>query len=437
MLEGMRALTLLLAGILPLAAAEDDPTEVLLRLRDQLQAHAERIPNHTCVETVQRDRFEAAASPAPKSCDDVLARRRQSNYPETLRHATTDRLRLDVALSESHEIYSWAGAARFEEGDIDQLIPDGAIGTGLFATMLMSIFRGRTPKFLYAGETTLDHRLVMEFSFTVPREESHYQVKAGTEWIITGYTGTFWVDPSSGELVRLAFHTDELPPATNTCQTDTTLDYAMVQLGKGDYLLPKRTQQRFIGREGSESENLISFAACREYRGESTLTFGDRRVEIADAAGGAAAANRLPAGLRLTVDLTSTVHGDRAAAGDVVEGRLAKDVVDKAGNVVAPQGAVVQGRLMRVEVRHGRSADTMVALRWEAMERNGVRMPLSLGPQRKTVDLKIGDPGRLGKRGVEIELPLAADSQYGVYHFPGEHAVVESGFRTEWTTTGR
>ena len=40
---------------------------------------------------------------------------------------------LDVALSETSEIYSWAGAPRFEEGDIDELIPDGAIGTGPFA----------------------------------------------------------------------------------------------------------------------------------------------------------------------------------------------------------------------------------------------------------------------------------------------------------------
>src|SRR5207248_299699 len=118
-------------------------------------AHAERIPNHTCVETIQRERYEPAVSPVPKTCDGLLARRKQADFPALLRHATTDRLRLDVALSETSEIYSWAGAPRFEEGDIDELIPDGAIGTGPFATLLLSAFRARTPRFVYEGKTTL------------------------------------------------------------------------------------------------------------------------------------------------------------------------------------------------------------------------------------------------------------------------------------------
>jgi len=51
------------AGPLPLredvtTGGDEDPTDVLVRLRDQVLAHAAGIPNHTCVETVERDRYE-------------------------------------------------------------------------------------------------------------------------------------------------------------------------------------------------------------------------------------------------------------------------------------------------------------------------------------------------------------------------------------------
>jgi hypothetical protein len=425
----MRVLFALLLAI-PAVAEEYDPTEVLIRLRDQVLAHGVRIPNYICVETIARDYYEPAAQPVPKSCDSILARRKTDNFPALLRLATTDRLRLDVALAEGREIYSWAGARKFEEGEIDELIPDGAMGTGPFAAMLLGVFQGRVPRFTYEGENALDLRLVFEYSFRVSREESRYRVKAGTEWVHTAYTGMLWVDVKTAELVRLAVRTDELPPATGSCENHTTLDYGMVQLGKIEYLLPKSTRQRFIGRDGAEMENHLSFASCREYRGESTVSFGGGIADLATPAGPRrVAAASFPPGLPVTVELASTIHSNRAAAGDVIHGRLSKSI----GSVV-PAGTALEGRLMRVELRHGSRPQVVMALRWETIEVDGIRAPIALLPKRSIADLKIGDRVGLNRRGVEIELPPASDSLHGVYRFPGREVVVEAGYRTEWTT---
>jgi hypothetical protein len=64
-------------------------------------------------------------------------------------------------------------------------------------------------------------RHLMEYSFTVPEERSHYKAKAGNQWVITGFTGTLLVDPVTGDLVRLTFRTEELPAATNACEVDS------------------------------------------------------------------------------------------------------------------------------------------------------------------------------------------------------------------------
>jgi hypothetical protein len=427
-------LVVLLVGV-PVAGSDEDPSEVLMRLRDQVVLHGQRIPNHTCVETIERDRFTPAVEPVPKSCESLLARRKQSNLPAMIRLATTDRLRLDVAMADSREIFSWAGASKFEEGEIDELVPDGAMATGPFATMLFGVFQGRAPKFIFEGETTLDQRSVFEYSYEVGIEEAHYRVKARGEWLFTGYSGTLWVDTQTAELVRLLVRTDELPAATGLCETDTTLDYSLVHLDKDDYLLPKATRQRFIERGGGEAENRIAFSACREYRGESTLSFGRRKDAAASAVPAAPQTADLPPGLPVIIELTDSIHGDRAAAGDLIGGRLLQPIRDQAGAVLAPAGAALEGRLMRLETRHGRSPETVVSLRWETLEIGGTKVALSLLPKRKTADLKTPATG-VRQRGIEIELPAPSDVRHGVYHFPGEHPVVESGYRTEWTTAG-
>ena len=410
---------------------EEDPVEVLAHLRDRVVEHSGAVPNHTCVETVQRDRYQPVAGRNIKSCDSLLASRRPSN--RGLRMDLTDWLRLDVGLADGHEIFSWAGAAKFEEGEIDQLIPEGAFGTGAFASLLLSIFEDRGPRFTFDGETSLAGRRLLQYSFRVSRDDSGYRVKALREWLVTGYTGTLLVDPRTSDLVRFVVRTEELPAATQMCEVDSTLDYNMVPIGSFEYLLPTATRQRFIGMDGEEGENSLSFASCREFLGESTLSFG-RSSPRADSAGEPLAT--LPLGLPMTIELITPITLGKAAAGDRIEGRLSEPLRDaRSQKVLAPLGAKVAGRLTRVELRHSGSGEYTMAVRWERLEIDGEKVPLTLKPNRQFAGLKAVARGVLQQRGMEIELPRPGEERDAVYHFPGQSTRVEGGLRTEWVTT--
>jgi len=141
-------------------------------------AHAERIPNHTWVESVRRDRYEGITGPPALSCDALLARRNLPGFSSSLRLAATDRLRLDVLLASDRELYSWAGAEKFEEGEIDGLVTQGAFGTGPFASMLLSVLHGSDTRFIFDGDTPLGGRRLLEYSFSVRVDRSRYRVKA-------------------------------------------------------------------------------------------------------------------------------------------------------------------------------------------------------------------------------------------------------------------
>ncbi len=418
-----------------LLAQDDDPVTVLMRLRDKVVEHTTRVPNHTCVETIDRNRYEPALGRMRKSCDAILARRGLASFPSTLLLDTSDRLRLDVGLAGGREIYSWAGAARFEESEIDELIPEGAIGSGPFATFLLSLFESVHPRFSFEGETTIDGKPILEYTFTMPKNESRYKVRAQGRLTITGYTATLLVDPSAAELVRLSIRTEELLAESTLCEVDTTLVYGMVPLSGIEYLLPVSTSQRFIQTDGREADNTIHFAACREFRGESTMEFDKTPpaavVPVASAPP-APPPLRLRPGLPVSADITTAIDCNRAAAGDRIDGRLAKAIADK-GQTLVSAGARLEGRIMRVATRHSQPAAVTLAVRWETLEWDGVKVPLSLLPDRRrpSKDTAVGIPR--GK-GLEFELPQPGDERYGVYHFSGEFLVLPGGYRTEWIT---
>jgi hypothetical protein len=404
-----------------------DPVEILIRLRDQVLAHAGRIPNHTCVETIQRDRYVPLSGRLTKACTTLLEARQHS--VASLRLDSTDWLRLDVGVGAGREIYSWAGAPRFEEGDIDDLVPEGAIGTGPFAGMLSSIFRNPNPHFRFEGDTVVDNRSLLEFTFAIPKEESGYRVRTrNREWIITGYSGKLLIDPRTADLVRLLIRTDELPEETGSCEVDSSLEFGVVSIGGLGYLLPNSARQRFIGRDGAEAENTLSFASCRAYRGESNISFGG--IPLGATAGGAKSlpSLSLASGQVLTIELATPVQIDQAAAGDRIYGRLLTPLRE------VPAGATVEGRLMRVEWQHAGREERTIVLRWEMIEIDGAKIPLALKPNRQEQEVKVPRAGTLRRRSIEVELPRPGEERYANYRFPVAQTILESGFRTEWLT---
>jgi hypothetical protein len=144
----------------------------------------------------------------------------------------------------------------------------------------------------------------------------------------------------------------------------------------------------------------------------------------------------LPEGLPVTVELTSpSVRGDRAAAGDRIEGRLVNAIRDRIqGVTLVPAGAALVGRLMRVETRWGPPAEITFVLRWETVDVEGTPKRIGLRPNRQ-VQITRATRDALQGRGVEIELPFPGEERYGINRVAGEQGVLESGLRSEWITT--
>src|SRR5205085_64567 len=139
----------------------------------------------------------------------------------------------------------------------------------------------------------------------------------------------------------------------------------------------------------------------------------------------------VPAGMTFRMELAQPILTDLAAAGDRFWARLLTPLRQQGKKPVAPKGAMVAGRLLRVEMHHLGRPEALVVFRPESVTVNGVKVPLAARPN---VSPATAQRARQGKRPVEILLPAKWETNAGVYRFPSPHAMVLRSFVSEWRT---
>jgi hypothetical protein len=113
--------------------AQQDPTNLLLRVETRIAESLDRLPRHMCTETIDRSRFESGVHSRSTACEEDPTR---ANNNLTM----SDRLRLDVTKATAVEMYSWVGESRFDDRDLLDMVHEGALSTGSFGTYLGQFF---------------------------------------------------------------------------------------------------------------------------------------------------------------------------------------------------------------------------------------------------------------------------------------------------------
>jgi hypothetical protein len=411
--------------------AERDPGEALERARANLLSMTQRLAKYACIETVDRVYYEPPAEPlGGQSCSQIQAAR--NSRPEPPAIEASDRLRLEVTVSEGHEIHAWPGATRFDARDVDEIIHQGPIGTGSFGTHLIGVFDNPAVEFHFIGEKTEGGRTVLEYRYHVSAEASRYRVKTGNTWHLVPYDGTFWLDPQSVELRHFTLEAELLPAGSFMCQLHGALDYQQVHIGDGDMLLPSEGQLAILMDTGRETSNRTTFSACREYQAESELRF-DSTADVNSAAAKPVVRTALvlPIGLPVDLALAEPIDTSTAAAGDPVSAKVMKPVRRAgAGEVLIPAGALVHGRITRMEHHILPRPYFLISISFNRLTRGDISSPFAAkydGGEKLAKDL--GAELRLPSRGLEFW-------DVGTFLFPSSKPtyVLPAGWESKWDT---
>lgn len=401
------------AGAQPL----EDWEGLLERVRARARENLTRLPDYVCLQTVER------------------AYRSRPEQP----FEPLDTLRLEVALVGDRELVAWAGASRFEEKDITELIERGTIGNGAFGLHARNIFLSEAPEFAFAGEERIGELRTLRFDFEVPLERSTYRMRVPPRVARVGYHGSFWVDAETLDLVRLRVVVDDIPEELGLVEASGEIRYGRVSVGEGEFLLPEASELMMILRTGETSRNVTRFGSCRQYSARSSLSFAASAGELPARERTGPRSLALPPKAVIELELETEIDPRSAALGDEVRAVVVRAV--KEGNrVLVPAGAVALGRLVRLDRQEQPIEHYLIGLEFHTLEagdlKTGLRATMrragpasGLLPQAKRLD------PTFDRRRKRPFLEILVNEQrrgQGILHWRAQYPVVSRGLRMEW-----
>jgi hypothetical protein len=390
------------------------PEEVLLlaRIKVKMEENLARLPNYTCVQTIER------------------SRRRNSSR----RFELADTLRLEVALVEGKEMFAWPGGEKFEDRELSLMVDGGAIGNGNFALHARSVFLGNTATFRYGGRERRGARETVRYDYTVPVNLSGYVIRVPPEKAVVGYHGSFWVDANTLDLVRLEVYADDIPSHLGLAAASDSMNYARVPIGDSHFLLPESSELIMTDLQGRESRNRVHFSACRQYTGQSTLSFADpgpqeplRQEAVTEV--------QLPAELQLELQMDSEIDLEKSAAGDPVSATLTR-AVKHSRKVLLPKGARFSGRITRLQHYRAAQSGHIVGLRFDLAEFEQARAPIFANLDQV---LWVGGfgPSSRSARANRVPLERIERPGEGLFFVPSPRLRLPRGLRMIWRTLER
>lgn len=240
--------------VLPVGAQSqivENPDQLLQRIQKRMLAHISQLSNYTCHEVIDR-----------------LVRPINSGRLEHL-----DRLELEVAFVGNEELFSRPEEAQFREREVHNIVTTGTISNGAFGSHIETVLSGDAAALRYVGESKADGHKALRYDFSVPQVKSHFLVRHNSAEGIVGFKGSFWVDAETLDLVRVELKADVIPAYVGVSLVQESLHYKIMRIGRAEFVLPRNSQLSTFDRSGNYSLNMITLEKCREFSGESVVTY--------------------------------------------------------------------------------------------------------------------------------------------------------------------
>ncbi len=357
-------------------ASEDGGSHILGQIRLRVAEQVRGTGNYTCVQTIDRTYFR---SPHYQG----FGCQHHSTDPRR-KEIMHDRLRLDIAVSEGREIYSWHGGSSFSSGGIADLVRSGPISSGSFVGYLENIFLNAGIRFEFLGRAARNGVETYQFNYSVPVAVSHHQVAGrGSSAATVPFHGTFFANAETFELVNLQVIVDEVPPEMEICRAEVDMNYASARISGHDALIPQMFSLNIEDASHLYTRSTSEYAGCREFRGESSLHF-----EVSEAGEQPTAPPPspndpwFPAGVALHVRLLTPITETTAFTGDPVQGVLLDPVRLKGkSNEIIPRGALLGGVITLLERRDEPSKHFLYSIEFDQLTFGTKSMLLRASPK--------------------------------------------------------
>ncbi len=322
-------------------AAHDNNSRALQSIRLKVAGQLSKSANYACVETLERT-YLRGNSPTSAIC---------STAEDTFeaQEIMRDRLRLNLAVSQGSEIFSWRGENKFISANIDKIVQSGPISSGSFVGFIRNIFMDQGVKFVYRGGATEQGAATLRFDYKVGKAVSRFRIEGqGGKAAIVAFHGSFSANAATFELARLKIVADQIPSGLNICSTESEVRYQMANISGARTLIPQSFQLQIDSADHIHTVSKGDYSQCHEFRAESRLRFDTPNVTIPEFSQ-RAVERWLPAGLNIHAALMTNIDGKTAFTGDALEARVTEAVNAPNGKTLVPANAILHGVITQLE----------------------------------------------------------------------------------------
>jgi hypothetical protein len=150
---------------------------------------------------------------------------------------------------------------------------DGSWSTGEFASALLDLFNPASKAHFSAGRASAASGLSAQaYDFQVQAVNSNWRLSVGSQTVVTDYTGTIWVDPSTARVLRIETQARNIPADFPIDTVESAIDYSYVMIEGGSFLLPVHAESLGCQRGSSLcTHNIIDFRNYHEFKGSGKI----------------------------------------------------------------------------------------------------------------------------------------------------------------------
>jgi len=150
---------------------------------------------------------------------------------------------------------------------------DGAWSTGEFASALLDLFDPASKAHFSAGRASTASGLSAQaYDFKVLAANSNWRLSIGSQTVVSDYTGTIWVDPSTARVLRIEMQARNIPSDFPIDTVESAIDYSYVMIEGKSVLLPVHAESLGCQRGSSFcTHNIIDFRNYHEFKGSGKI----------------------------------------------------------------------------------------------------------------------------------------------------------------------
>ncbi|MDR3718503.1 MAG: hypothetical protein P4K98_06850 [Bryobacteraceae bacterium] len=151
----------------------------------------------------------------------------------------------------------------------------GSMSRGEFGSLLRRVFDPAShTEFAFDRWDKLRDRSCLVYTYRVPLAYSKLLIRwhSGERQVITGYSGSIFLDSAEPVAMRLTEQADNIPPSFPIREARIQLDYAYQDVGGRRFLLPARAEMRMRERKDLV-KNEVEFTGYLKYSAEAVIRF--------------------------------------------------------------------------------------------------------------------------------------------------------------------